>query len=427
MPEVSRQGLALATFSSFGNRNFRILTLGSLLAFVGFMVSANVQNVVAFELTGNNRAVGFVAFGQGIAMLFLAPFGGALADRLSKRFVLLVAQSVIGLTFLGLGILLATDRIEIIYLAIGSFITGTMFSLLGPARQALVGDLVEPERRGNAAALTQITLNIARITGPFLAGALIALEAFGTTGAYFVAASLYVVVVATLSLLPATQRRDTQGRSVVADIRLGVRYVAENPRLLPLVLGFILVITVGFSYFTLLPAYVQETMDQPASQYGVLTGVSAIGGLLISLLAAPLADSRRAPSLLVFSGFGLGLSLILTGLAPSYAFALLTLFLVGGASSGYQTLNSALVLRTCDPLYTGRVMSLMMLAWGFSGIAGLPVGILADAVGERPTLVGMGIGVCVVVALVVSWSGRAAARRRQLATAPSTAVVAGEG
>jgi predicted MFS family arabinose efflux permease len=406
MARVQTDNWLTSTFSSLDNPSLRVLSIGSFLAFIGFMTSTTAQNVVAFELTGNNRAVGLVAFGQGIAMLFLAPFGGALADRLSKRLVLLVCQSTIGLTFFALGLLMATDQMTIFFLASAAFVTGTMFSLLGPARQALVGDLVEPERRGNAAALTQVALNCARVAGPLLGSALLAWSLIGATGTFFVAAALFVIVVATLYMLPPTPRRDSEGRSVVHDIALGVRYVRGHPHLLPLVLGFVLVVTLGFTYFTVLPAFADAELDVGAAGYGVLIGVSAVGGLTMSLLVAPLADSGRARFFLQLNTAGVGLALILTGLAPTFLVALVTMFGVGAASSGFQTLNSALVLREADPLYYGRVMSLMMLAWGFSGIAALPVGVLADAIGERGTLIVMGTSVCAAVGVLTLWSAR---------------------
>ncbi|MEX2237548.1 MAG: MFS transporter [Dehalococcoidia bacterium] len=416
-----------STFNSLDNTSFRILSVGSFLAFVGFMMSSTAQNVVAFDITGNNRAVGLVTFGQGIAMLFLAPFGGALADRLSKRLVLLVCQSMIGLTFLSVAILLATDQITIFFLAASAFITGTMFSLLGPARQALVGELIEPNRRGNAAALTQVALNSARVAGPLLGSALLAWSLFGATGTFFVAAAVFVVVVATLSLLPPTQRQDTGGRSVLADVALGIKYVRENPQLLPLVLGFILVVTMGFPYFTVLPGYANQELGVGAAGYGIMVGVSAMGGLVMSLLVAPLADSSKARFFLVLNTIGIGVALILTGLAPSFAIALITMFGVGAATSGFQTLNSALVLREANPAYYGRVMSLMMLAWGFAGVAGLPVGVLADAIGERGALIGMGTAVCIAIALLTAWGARLSSRREYVAGATLAAREGGAG
>ena len=86
-----------------------MLWFGSLFSFLAFMMSNTAQNVVAFDIAGNNRAVGLVMFGQGIAMLVLSPFGGALADRMSKRLLLLVAQSAIGLTMIVTAILIVAE------------------------------------------------------------------------------------------------------------------------------------------------------------------------------------------------------------------------------------------------------------------------------------------------------------------------------
>lgn len=411
-------------FAALSNRDFRVLCLGSFFAFVAFMMSSTAQNVVAFDLSGNNRAVGFVAFGQGLAMLVFPPFGGALADRLSKKLLLLICQSVIGFTFLFLAILLATDTVTIFFLAAGSFVTGTMFSLMGPTRMALVGELVEPERRGNAAALTQVAMSSARVAGPFMGGGLLAWSIFGATGTYFLTAAIFVFVVATLSLLPPTSPRaaDSQKTSVRQDIMLGVRYVSENPRLLPLVVGFFLIVTVGFSYFTVLPGFASDQLGLGAAGFGTLVGVSAIGGLLTSILVTPFADSARAKTALTFSSLGIGISLIVLGLVPGFALALVAMFLVGGCTTGFQTLNSALVLREANPAYYGRVMSLLMLAWGAVGLVSLPVGILADAIGERGTLMLCGIAVCVVVLGVEYWFARVSGRgRRVVLEQPATA------
>ncbi|MEX0749617.1 MAG: MFS transporter, partial [Dehalococcoidia bacterium] len=175
-----------STFDALQNRGYRTLWLGSMLAFVAFFMSTIAQSAVAFDLTGNNRDVGAVVFGQGIAMVLLAPFGGALADRMSKRMLLVVSQAVIGAVFFVTGVLIGLDAISILALSVGSFVIGTMFSLLGPARQAYVGYLVEADRRGNAVALQQVALNAGRVGGPFLAAALLAVPFIDATGTYLV-------------------------------------------------------------------------------------------------------------------------------------------------------------------------------------------------------------------------------------------------
>lgn len=400
-----------STFNALDIRHFRILWIGTLLSMLAFMMSMTAQSVVAFELSGNNRAVGFVMFGQGIAMLILSPFGGALADRLSKRLILLICQSVIGLSMLATATLIATGGITVFWLAAGSFVMGTMFSFLGPARQAYLGDLVEPARRGNAVALSQVAMNLTRVVGPFLAGGLLAWRAFGSAGTYFFMAGLFVIVVATLVLLPGTRSTSAGRPGVLSEIGAGLRHVGENRRLLQLVVGFVLVTLVGFPYMTVLPGFTTDVLGRGTAEFGVLLGISALGGLIVSLVVASLADSARAPLILLLSSAGIGVALILTGLAPSFAVALLTMFVVGGAVSGFQTLNSALVMRETAPAYYGRVMSITMLAFSGTGLIALPIGLLADAIGERATLVLMGAGVCVVVLLLALWSARADAAR----------------
>ena len=192
-----------STLASFQFPVYRIVWLGSFLAFLAFNISSTAQSLVAFDLTGNNHAVGTVMFGQGVAMILLNPFGGAIADRFNKRLLILGAQSAIGLVILAIAILLATDQISIFWLAVGSFATGLMFAILGPARMSLLSDIVSPERIGNAAALIQVGSNFGRVCAPVLAGLLISWAVLGATGTYFLIAGVFVIVLLTMSQIPS--------------------------------------------------------------------------------------------------------------------------------------------------------------------------------------------------------------------------------
>lgn len=398
-------GWVATTFDALSIRSYRVLWIGTLFSFVAFMMSTTAQSLVAFDLTGNNRAVGSVMFGQGVAMLALTPFGGAIADRVSKRFMLLLCQGIIGLSMFGLGVLIAMDAITVFFLAAGAFVTGMMFSFLGPTRTAYMGDIVDEERRGNAMALTQVGMNATRVFGPSLAGGLMAWSVVGSAGTYFVMAALFVVVVATLAMLPPS-KGSKRHSSMLTDIGLGFRHVRQNPRLLQIVVGFIAVTVLGFPYFVVLPGFTQDVLGTGKAGFGLMVSVSAIGGLVMSLLVAGLADSPKAPMIQLLASLGLGVALILTGLAPNYAVALITMMFVGAGGSAFQTLNNSIAMKESDPEYFGRVMSLMMLAWSFNGLIGLPLGMLADAAGERTVLISMGAGVCVVVALLAFWRMR---------------------
>ena len=394
---------AASTFDAFRFPTYRTVWLGSVLAFLAFNTANVAQGIVAYDLTGENRAVGLVQFGQGVAMTFLNPFGGAIADRFSRRLLILVAHSVIGAVILAQAILIATGQINIALLAIGSFTIGSMFSFLGPTRTALIGDTVAEDRIGNAMALLQVGGNFARISAPPLAGFLMAWSVFGATGTYFLVSAIFIAVLGTLYQIPATPRRPATGASVIDDIRGGVRYVLRRPRLLHAVVSFHLVLLLGFSYIVIMPGYAKDTLDAGNAGLGILLGVSAAGGLLASLLVASLADSPRAQVYLTLSSLIAGASLILAGLAPSFAVAVVVMGFAGCGASAFQTLNNSFAMRLTGPDFYGRVIGLMFLAWGLINLMSLPIGYLADEFGERAVLSGLGAGLCASVALMAIW------------------------
>src|SRR5947208_11555216 len=139
----------LSTFKSFELPVYRTVWLGTIMSFLAFNTWGPANGVVAFDLTGSNGAVGLVVFGQGLAQSLLNPFTGAIADRVSKRDVVLACQIVAFAVMAAVGLLVVTHQINIVLLALAAFVVGTMFSFNGPARNALIADLMPEERLGN--------------------------------------------------------------------------------------------------------------------------------------------------------------------------------------------------------------------------------------------------------------------------------------
>ena len=401
---------ANTTFSAFQFPVYRVVWWGSFIGFLAFNMSATAQSVVAYDLTGNNRAVGMVMFGQGIAMLLLNPFGGAIADRFNKRLLIIATQAVIGGVILAMAILLATGSISIFWLAAGSFMTGTMFAVLGPTRTSLLGDVVSSERIGNAMALLQVGGNFGRICAPFLAGALLAWPLLGATGTYFFIASMFIFVLFTMSHIPSSPPRGKSNTSVLQDVRLGLSYTRRNSRLLHSVISYYCMTALGYSFMVVMPGLVKDDLGAGNTGLGAMLGMTAAGGLLGSVLVASLADSKRAPIYLKSASVLVACSLFAVGFAPSFALVMLMMMLVGMGVSAFQTLNNSIALRQADPMYYGRVMGLMQIAWGLINLLSLPTGFIADAVGERSVLSGAGIILGVVVLALALWERRLTAR-----------------
>jgi MFS family permease len=407
-PEVAlatSRGWASSTFDAFRFPDYRTIWFGSFIAFLAVNISQTAQGVVAYDLTGSNSAVGKVMLGQGIAMMFLNPFGGAVSDRFPKRLLILFSQFVIGGVAFGVAILLTTGNISILYLAIGSFTMGSMFAILGPSRTALVGEVVSPERIGNAMALMQVGNNFGRIAGPFLAATFLVIA--GSAGTYFIVAAMIVLVFATYLHIPNGAPRANRGQtSVFEDVRLGIGHVSSNPRLLHSIVSFYLVTMLGMSNIVLMPGFAKDTLDAGTEGLGILLGAAAAGGFVMSLLVASLADSKRSSVVLTAASLAAGIGLILTGLAPNLFFAILTMVLVSGGTSAFQTLNNAAALRITNPMFFGRIISLMMVAWGMNNIVTLPIGFYGDWAGERVALATLGSMLSVVVVFLALWERR---------------------
>ncbi len=360
-------------------------------------MSLAVQGVVAFELTGRNRSVGIVIAAQGISQGLLGPVGGALADRFAKKTVVLACQLLIAAVFGALTALVVADLITILLLSLGSFVIGAAFSFLGPARNAWVVELVEKGRSGNAIALTQIALNASRILGPVIAAVVLGIAALGTGSAFATMSLFYVIAVAmTLSLPTVKPQVQAERNSVLGDITEGVRVVANHPSLRFLIPSYLLVIMTGFGYITVLPGLVSNELGREPRDITTILAVAAVGGLMVSVFVAAIADSRFAIKIYWLAGISFGAALAASAASPDFPALVITMLLVGVTSGAFQTLSIAIVSGLTPQQYLGRVLSLTFLGFAASNLFSFPFGVVADAAGERLALGGAGIAIAMI-------------------------------
>ncbi len=377
---------------------YRLLFIGTTLAMLAFGMMNVVQGVVAFQLTGKNGGVGFVSLGQGRAMLFLSPVGGAMSDRISKRRLLLLAQGLVGIMFGAIALLIFTGVLTIWLLALCTLLLGCMYAIIGPTRQAWIGDLLTGPQLAHGVALQQVMMNGTRIVGPLLAGALLAVSFIGAGGVYVAMAISFALVVSVLALMqptpPAVKAVPT---SILGDLREGLRYISSNAevRLLTVVFGG--VVLSGFSYQTVMPGFLENALGHPASQLGLMFGTTAVGGIVATLFISTHHPKQPAILMLVCGG-ALSGSLLLLSLAPNFVVALAIAGLVGASSSGFQMLNNVTLMQRTSPQFFGRVMAVTMMAFGLNAIVAYPVGAIADRVGERETMAGLA---CVTLLVVL--------------------------
>ena len=395
-----------------GHLQFRLLFLGTTLAQLAFGMMNVAQGVVAFDLTGKNSAVGFVALGQGLAMLVVGPLGGTLSDRVSKRRLLLTTQTTIGSMYAIIAALIITGTITIWVLATATLVLGCMYAVMGPTRQAWLGDMLEGPELITGIALQQLMQNATRIVGPLVAGALIATHGIGAGGTYTTMVAIFVIVVAVLTLTePTPPRPRDRHSSVLGDLSAGLNYIRRSPDVRLLAVVFVGVVMSGFSYQTIMPGFLENQLGHPASQLGWVYGAAAIGGVVTTLTLTGRKPVRSIRLMFVF-GMALPASLGLLAVAPSFGTALAGAALVGASSSGFQMLNNINLMQRTSPNFLGRVMAVTLMAFGVQAIVAYPIGVFADHSGERVTMGLLG-GVCLVVVTVgfaLSRVGTTAAR-----------------
>ena len=412
-----------STFEALTFRRYRLLWAGSLISFLAMQMQMIARGWLAFELTGSNAGLGGVFLGFGVPMLLMTPIGGVVADRLPKRQVLLVCQLALTANAAFIAAAIIFGFLGYVHLVAASVVQGIGFSFLGPARMAFTGELVGHRVLPNAVVLQQMSMNASRVFGPSLAGVLIGVHWFGAGGVYvIVTALLAVTFVATFFLPAGNPNPNRPPRSPFGEMVDGLVYVRERPQLFLLLAVSFMVVMIAFPYQAFLPALAEDVFDVGASGYGVLSAVSAVGAVLASLFIASRAGGPSAWRLQALAGVAFGASLITVGMAPTYVSGLVAIFVVGAGASAFQSLNNSIVLTLSDTEYHGRIQSLMMLSFSGFGMAALPLGMVADAIGLRTTLMVMGAVTVATLAAMVAVRVRLGAREQEhLAEAAASA------
>jgi MFS family permease len=212
--ELTAAGLGKQTFAALANRNFRRYFSGQAISLIGTWMQSVAQSWLVLQLTGSGTALGLVVALQTLPVLLLGPYGGVVADRVDKRRLMIVLQSMMGLLALVLGLLTVTHLVTLWQVYLLAFLLGLNNCFENPARQSFVLEMVGPAHLRNAVSLNSTMVNAARAIGPAVAGIIIAVGGLGVC--FLLNAVSFVAVVTSLLRLdvaalqpspPAARRR----------------------------------------------------------------------------------------------------------------------------------------------------------------------------------------------------------------------------
>ncbi len=395
------------TFQSLRNRNYRYYATGGVVSNTGTWMQRVAQDWLVLQLSGQSGvALGITTGLQFLPMLVLAPFAGTLADRYSKRKVLIATQSFMAAVGVILGVLDITGVVQVWHVYVLALLLGVGAACDAPARQSFVIEMVGRDDLANAVGLNSASFNLGRVIGPALAGFLIVLV--GTGPVFLInAASFGAVIFALTKMRPAELMpvpRAARGRGQLLE---GIRYVRRRPDLVMVMVVVFFVGTFGLNFQLTSALMATQVYGKGAGEYGLLGTFVAIGSLSGALLAA--RRGRPRIRLIVASAVAFGLVEIVAGLMPSYWTFVATLIPLGLFQMTMLNSANATMQLAVDPAMRGRVMALYMaVLMGGTPIGSPLIGWLAETFGARWSLI-VGGAVSVTAALV---AGALLARQR---------------
>ena len=357
------------------------------------------QDWLVLELTHNSgAALGITTGLQFLPLLLFSLWGGAFADRYSRRMLLMVTQALMGGLALLLGVLALTGNVQIWQVYILAFALGLITVVDNPTRQTFVAEMVGRSDMANAIALNSAVFNLARIAGPAVAGLVIA--ALGTPAAFLVNAASYAAVLVSLKLMrPADLYPAERVPRAKGQLREAMSYVRARPDLLLLLTLIFFVATFGMNFQVTTALMSRQVFHTGAGAFGIASAVFAAGALGGALLAA--RRSRPSMSLLMLTAFGFGVLEVLTALMPDFISFLVLLLPTGLVILTFTTAaNSATQLAT-SPEMRGRVMGLYLLVFLGGAPLGSPLaGWLAEEFGPRMSMISGGVISAVAAAVI---------------------------
>ena len=386
---------------------FRRYLIGTSISDTGTWMQVMAQGWIMSTLTDKAIMLGMVNFAAGLPMIFLTMFGGAAADRLDKRRILVWTQIVQIVLALVIGVLIFTGRIQIWHIIAVAGLLGIAFAFEHPALSALVPELVRREEIAGAVALDRAVFHCARLVGPSVGGVIVGL--WGAATAFFTNAFTFVAfIIALISLPPRSIGSQEEEEKRASGIKDGFRYVwADKPSLA--MVGMIACMTIFIfpTVSVMMPLYVRDVLHLGPDRLGYIMAASGIGSVIGAVTLVSIPRPRRLVGM-VGAALAVTFAVVALSRVQAFSFAAAALIVISFGLSLIFGLSNTIVQERAPSHLRGRVSAVMGLSFfGLMPITGLGVTSLADVVGMRTALFASALGYGVVALFILSRIGDA--------------------
>ncbi len=383
------------------HRRFFYLWLGLLISVAGSQMQIWAIFWHIRELTDQPIALGGIGAARILPVIVFSLIGGAVADSYNRRTILFITQTVAALTAVALGLLTQFEHITIWHIYALTAIQAVAISFDGPARQALVPNLVPEKDLPNAFSMTSIAFQTGSILGPALSGVSIAVA--GQAAVYYINAISFMAVILALVLIGhVSQTFDKKTRGVnLSSIKDGIRFILSRPIIFStMILDFIA--TFFASANTLMPIVARDVLHVGVVEYGWLSAAGSVGAVLAALVVSQVQELRKQGALFMGAVIVFGAATILFGLSSFLVLAWCALAITGAADSVSTIIrNTIRQIRTPDEL-RGRMTSVNQIFFqGGPQLGEIEAGLAAQFFGAPFAIISGGIG-CILGVLWIS-------------------------
>jgi MFS family permease len=384
---------------SFRHRNYRILFPANAASNIGTWAQRVAQDWLILQLTDNSGVyLGLVTAIQFAPVLLFSLQGGALADRVNKRKLLISTNFIGALSSLGLGLLVVAGNVQVWHVFFFALTLGISSAIDAPIRQSFTSEIVGHSDIANAVSLNSANFNAGRLIGPALSGFLIA--RFDTGPSFLINSFTYLFVILALLRMRESDFFIQEKKVTQGTVREGLDYALARPDLyvVMLVVFFIATFGLNMQIFNALMA-TKEFGKGPAS-YGLLGTYVAIGSLTGALISARLERYRRT-IFVIKGGAVFSLAITLLSIAPTYTWYSLWLPICGLSALITLITANSLIQVNSDPSIRGRVSGIYLLIFMGGTPFGSPlIGWLVEVIGVRETIALCGLislGACLTI------------------------------
>jgi MFS family permease len=374
--------------------------MGQLVSLVGTWMQSTAQGYLIFELTKSPAFLGYVGFAAGIPSWLFTLYGGVVADRMSRRNLLVITQTSMMVLAFGLAALTFARLVQPWHILIFACLLGIATAFDAPARQSFVLEMVSRQDLTNAIALNSTMFNTATAIGPAIGG--LTYAALGPAWCFTINGISFLAVITALLLMRLKPSAPSvRHESTLREVAAGFSYIYKNTIARTLIANMAVVSLFGISFVALMPAWAVKVLGGDATTNGFLQSARGVGAISGALVIATLSGYSIQGKLITLGSIVMPLALLAFAAVRWLPLSLLTLMGIGWGFLVLANASNALLQSRVPDELRGRVMSIYMLSFfGLMPIGSLLAGSVAEWIGE-PITVAMGAAILLVFAGLV--------------------------